>query len=173
MTKDQQKWLNHLSDTDKIIIKPFDPKSNEIFKEAKNKVIKALGKVKVLERGASYLKISGQDEIDIYVPVDPKDFDMYVEKMTKAFGKPGSNYPSVRARFRISGYQKHIDVFVINKIDKGWIDSEAFTRYLKIHRKALDKYRKLKEDENGLSTKEYYAKKILFINNILKVRGLG
>ena len=59
MTKDQQKWLNHLSDTDKIIIKPFDPKSNEIFKEAKNKVIKALGKVKVLERGASYLTISG------------------------------------------------------------------------------------------------------------------
>lgn len=59
MTKDQQKWLNHLSDTDKIIIKPFDPKSHEIFKEAKNKVIKALGKVKVLERGASYLTISG------------------------------------------------------------------------------------------------------------------
>lgn len=168
ITKDQQKWLNHLSDTDKIIIKPYDPKSSLIFNEVKKKVIGALGKVRILERGASYLGISGQDEIDIYVPVSPENFDKYVEKMTKVFGKPGSNYPLIRARFRIPGYEKHIDVFVINKEDKGWTDSEALTKYLKTHKKVLVEYRKLKEEGNGLSTKEYYTKKIIFINKILK-----
>lgn len=169
ITKDQQKWLDHLSGTDKIIIKPYDPKSHEIFKEVKKKVIKALGKINVFERGASYLKISGQDEIDIYVPVPPKDFDIYVEKMTKIFGKPGSNYPLVRARFRIPGYKKHIDVFIINKKDKGWIDSEKLTKYLKTHKEALNEYRKLKEGGGGLSIKEYYTRKIIFINKVLKI----
>lgn len=169
ITKDQQKWLDHLSGTDKIVIKPYDTKSREIFKEVKRKVIKALGKINVFERGASYLKISGQDEIDIYVPVLPKDFDIYVDKMTKIFGKPGSNYPLVRARFRIPGYKKHIDVFIINKQDKGWVDSEIFTKYLITHRDVLEKYRDLKEGGKGLSVREYYTKKITFINKIIKL----
>lgn len=168
ITRDQQKWLDHLSDTDKITIKPYDPKSSEIFRAVKNKIISKIGKVRVLHRGASYLKISGQDEIDIYIPVSPNDFDKYVGKMSKAFGDPGSLYSLVRARFRINGYEKHIDVFVINKEDKGWTDSEVLTKYLKSHKKVLDEYRKLKEDGNDLSTKEYYTKKIIFINKVLK-----
>ncbi len=89
--------------------------------------------------------------------------------MTRVFGKPGSNYPLVRARFRIPDYQKHIDVFVINKKDKGWIDSEILTKYLRTHKKTLDEYKKLKEDGDGLSTKEYYTRKIIFINKIIKI----
>lgn len=169
ITKDQQKWLDHLSTEDKIVITPYDPRSPEIFEEVKKKVIKVLGKVRVLERGASYLKISGQDEIDIYIPVTPEKFNKYVEKMTRGFEKPGSLYPLVRARFRIPRYKKHIDVFVINKEDKGWTDSEIFTKYLKTHKQVLEKYKKIKEGGDGLSTKEYYTKKIIFINEISKL----
>lgn len=168
ITKDQQKWLNHLSDTDRIVIKKYDPRSSLIFNEVKKKVVEVLGKVRVLERGASYLGISGQDEIDIYVPVSSGDFDMYVEKMRRVFGDPGSLYPLVRARFRVKGYKKHIDVFIINKEDKGWIDSEIFTKYLKTHKNVLEEYRQLKEDGNGLSVREYYTKKIIFVNRIVK-----
>lgn len=127
ITKDQKKWLEHLSDSDEIVIKPYDPNSIKIFNEIKRKILKALGKVKVLHRGSSMLKISGQDEIDIYIPVAPKKFDKTVGDMAKNFGNPGSLYPLVRARFRINGYKKHVDVFVINKEDRGWIDSEVFT----------------------------------------------
>lgn len=168
ITKDQQKWLRHLSDTDKIVIKPYDPKSSEIFSEVKKKVVGVLGRVRVLHRGASYFKISGQNEIDIYVPTSPKDFDEYVGKMTKSFGKPGSLYPLIRARFRILGYRKHIDVFIINKEDKGWVDSEIFTKYLKGNKKVLDAYRKLKENGDGLSVREYYKKKIVFVDKTVK-----
>lgn len=120
-------------------------------------------------RGASALGISGQDEIDIYVPVSSGDFDMYVEKMRRVFGDPGSLYPLIRARFRVKGYKKHIDVFIINKEDKGWIDSEIFTNWLLSHPNTLEEYRKLKEGNAGLSTKEYYTRKTEFINRVLEI----
>jgi GrpB-like predicted nucleotidyltransferase (UPF0157 family) len=169
ITKDQQKWLNHLSETDRVVIKKFDPKSSEIFEEVKKKIIKALGKVKVFHRGASYLKISGQDEIDIYVPVVPNDFDITVAKMSSTFGEPRSNYPLVRARFHLDGYGKNIDVFVINEKDAGWINSEIFTNWLLTHKETLEKYKKLKEEGVGLSTREYYTIKTGFINGVLEI----
>lgn len=74
ITKAQQEWLDHLSDTDLIKIVPYDKNSPEIFNKVKKLAIEALGdNFEVLHRGASYLEISGQDEIDIYVPVSPSD----------------------------------------------------------------------------------------------------
>jgi GrpB-like predicted nucleotidyltransferase (UPF0157 family) len=59
ITKSQQKWLAHLNDSDHIVIKPYDPKSPEIFEKVKKQVLGALGDVRVEHRGASSLKISG------------------------------------------------------------------------------------------------------------------
>lgn len=169
ITKDQQKWLDHLSDTDKIVIKPYDPKSCQIFESVKKEIVGVLGKVRVLERGASYLKISGQDEIDIYVPVSPKYFDKYVKKMAELFSAPGSFYTSVRARFSIFRYGKKVDIFIINREDKGWTGSELFTKYLIKYPRVLDKYEKMKENGNGKNTREYYSEKIKFTNRIIKM----
>lgn len=168
ITESQRKWLDHLNDADQIVIKPYDPRSQEIFEEVRGKVLRCLGDdFEVLHRGASYLQISGQDEIDIYIPVKPMIFDLIVIKIQGTFGEPRSLYPLVRARFRVEGYEKHIDVFVINKEDSGWIDSELFTGYLLSHPDILDEYRKLKEFGSGLSTRSYYTHKIEFINEIL------
>lgn len=43
ITKKQQKWLDHLSTDDQIIIKPYDLKSPRIFREVKLKVKSVLG----------------------------------------------------------------------------------------------------------------------------------
>lgn len=168
ITKSQQKWLDHLSDTDLIKIIPYDNKSPQIFSKAKELVTNALGEdYEVLHRGASYLEISGQDEIDIYVPVSPSNFDITVEKMKKAFSEPRSLYPLVRARFRLEGFDKHVDVFVINKEDKNWTDSEKFTNYLIENPPILEEYRQLKEKGDGMSVRDYYTRKTEFINKIL------
>ena len=168
ITERQQKWLDHLRDDDQIVIKPYDPESPAISERVKTQVSGTLsGKYEVLHRGASYLGISGQDEIDVYVPVSPKDFDAIVLNMIEAFGQPRSLYPLIRARFLIEGSEKHIDVFVINKEDDGWVDSEIFTSYLLKHPKTLEAYRKLKEDGNGLSTRKNYSRKTEFINDVI------
>lgn len=61
-----------------------------------------------------------------------------------------------------------MELFVINKEDKGWTDSCIFEDYLKSHPEALEAYKVLKEEGAGLSTQEYYRRKTEFINEILE-----
>lgn len=169
ITQEQEKWLSHLSDTNKVDIAPFDPKSNEKFEEIKKQIQSVLGnKTRVLHRGASGLGISGQPEIDIYIPVLPEKFDRTVLEMEKIFNKkPYSIYPLERTKFILFKGQTKLEIMVVNKLNKSWIDNETFYQYLKRHPEALEQYRKLKEDGRGLSNQSYYRKKIEFINNIL------
>lgn len=169
ITADQKKWIAHLSNTDKIIIVPFDPTAEEKYQKVKQTVQEALGKnISVVHRGASSLGISGQDEIDIYIPVPSSQFDLFIEPIKKIFGEPKSLYPLERARFVTEVDGKHIDVFLINNECEGWINGLKFEEYLKSHTEALEEYRKLKEDGSGLSGQEYYRRKIEFFNKIIK-----
>ena len=113
------------------------------------------------------MKISGQDEIDMYVPVAEKEFNSYIPFLERLFGKPGSHYPLKRARFKTFVDGKDIDVFLINKESPNWLNSVLFEEYVKSHPEALEEYRKLKEDGDGLSVREYYTRKIIFINEIV------
>lgn len=168
ITKKQQKWIDHLSDTDKIKIVPFDPTSEVKFQKIKQKIRDFLGKdISVFHRGASSLGISGQDEIDIYVPVPPAQFNSLIEPLKKLFGKPTSHYPLERVHFVTEVDSKHTDIFLINEDSEGWKQGVAFENYLKSHPETLEAYRKLKEDGNGLSGREYYRRKLDFFNNIL------
>lgn len=168
LTTEQQKWIDHLSDTDTVAVIPFDPTCEEKYIQAKNSVQNFFGKgQEVLHRGASALKISGQDEIDVYVPVPLSDFNQASEKMKTIFGDPKSFYPSKRARFVAEVAQKHVDVFVINREDANWLDSEKFHSHLLSHPTDLEAYRKLKEESAGQSVREYYRRKTEFINEIL------
>lgn len=169
LTKEQEKWVNHLLEDSKIKIIPFDPSCHEKFEKVKAVIQSKLGEAtKVEHRGATNLGISGQDEIDIYIPVSPNLFDNYITPLTKLFGEPRSHYRLERARFVTSEGGKHIDVFLINEECTGWLDSVKFENYLMAHPESLDEYRQLKESGDGLSTREYYRKKIEFINNVLE-----
>lgn len=168
LTKNQEKWIAHLSDDSKIKIIPFDPSCEEKFEKIKSIIQSKLGKsIDVEHHGATNLKVSGQDEIDIYVPVPPKIFNNLLISLTELFGEPRSHYPLERARFVTFVDKKHIDVFLINKNCSGWLDSIKFEKYLKNHHRTLKNYKQLKESCSGMSTREYYRRKIEFINNIL------
>ncbi len=168
ITKKQLKWINHLSRVDKIKIVPFDPTAEEKFQKVKQQIRGALGKdIPVVHRGASSLGISGQDEIDVYIPVPPNQFDLLIEPLKKIFGDPGSRYPLERIHFVTKVDGKHIDVFLINEECEGWINGVKFENYLRSHPEALEKYKKLKEDSDGLSGREYYTRKIEFFNKTL------
>lgn len=168
ITKKQLKWINHLSDIDKIKIVPFDPTAEEKFQKVKQQIKGVLGKdTYVVHRGASSLSISGQDEIDIYIPVPPSQFDLLIEPLKKIFGNPGSQYPLERVHFVTIVDGKHIDVFLINNECEGWINGVKFENYLRSHQDTLKAYRLLKENGDGLSGRKYYRRKIEFFNKIL------
>ncbi len=168
LTAQQKKWINHLSNTDKIKIIPYDPSTKEKFEKIKARILSTLGKTTRVEHcGATSLGISGQDEIDVYIPVPPRKFDQLVLPLTKLFGPPGSLYPLRRARFETHEQDKHVTVFLINQDHPDWINGIKFENYLKANPKALEKYRQLKEAGQGLSTREYYCRKNEFINRVL------
>lgn len=169
LTEDQERWIKALgSKTNKIKIVPYDPKTKEVFEKIKKEIRTVLGEIEVHHHGATGLGISGQGEIDCYVPVPKNSFDGYVEKMARYFGPAGSNYPLRRARFvkYIDGIK--IEIFIINEKHFDWINCLKFENYLKSHTEAFEAYKKLKEDCEGLSVAEYYRRKTEFINDILE-----
>ena len=169
LTKEQEKWIAHLSDDSKIKIIAFDLSSQEKFKKVKSVIQSKLGKsTRIEHRGASNLGISGQDEIDVYVPTSPETFNGFIFPLTELFGKPRSHYPLERARFATFVDEKHIDVFLINEKCSSWLNGIKFEKYLREYPEALRAYEQLKESGAGLSTREYYRRKIEFINDILR-----
>ncbi|MDP3888788.1 MAG: GrpB family protein [bacterium] len=168
LTPDQEKWIDHLSDKDKISIFPFDPTAEEKFRIVRRKIQDALGKdLPVEHHGATALGISGQDEIDVYIPTSPVRFNSLIDPLKSLFGEPRSLYPLERVRFVTEEDGKHVDVFLVNQEDEGWKNAVLFEEYLKSHPEALEEYRQLKESGNDLSVREYYQRKIEFINEIL------
>lgn len=169
-TPEQTAWIAHLSDTDTIRIIPYDARAQEIFEQVREKVIRKIGtRYAVEHHGATMLGISGQDEIDVYIPVSEEEFDALVEKMRRAFGEPKSLYPKKRARFAFRELGKRVDVFPINRESTDWKNLVAFEKHLQENPEALERYRALKESGNGLSIREYYRRKISFLNEILEL----
>jgi GrpB-like predicted nucleotidyltransferase (UPF0157 family) len=167
---EQEKWINHLSNEDPITIVAFDATAAEKFEAVKKQIQAVLGEnIQVEHRGATSLGISGQDEIDVYIPVAEESFNSLFALLSAAFGSPRSHYPLERARFVTFEKGKHVDIFLINDACRGWLDGVAFEDYLKSHPAALESYRLLKESGHGLNTREYYRRKIEFINSILNL----
>lgn len=168
LTREQEKWIAHLSDETRISIVPFDPTADEKFQRVKRIIQDALrAQISVEHRGATSLKISGQDEIDVYIPISPTEFSSFIDPLKALFGEPKSLYPLERARFVTEEEGKHVDVFLINEECSGWKNGVKFEMYLKFHPEALEAYRQLKESGSGLSVREYYRRKTEFINEIL------
>ena len=169
LTPTQEKWLEHLNDMDSVEIYPADSKAREKFLEIKRRIQSELGEEVAIEhRGSTSLGISGQGELDVYIPVLLKQFDEIVGAVERIFGKPRSLYPLERARFVTYLDKTKVELFVINEQSSGWIDCCRFQRYLKGHPDVLEAYRILKETGRGLSTQKYYRRKIEFINEVLE-----
>jgi len=169
LTVKQKKWIARLPDDDKIEILPFDESSQKKFLKIKKKIKNRISEsLRVEHRGSTSLRIAGQNEIDIYIPVSASVFNknILVPKLAKIFGQPKS-YHQTRIRFRAVEHDKKIDIFLINKESNEWLNGIKFENYLKTNVKTLREYEKLKQSCLGFSTKKYYEKKVAFINNIL------
>lgn len=169
LTKHQEKWINTLF-TDKMIkIIPFDPTCKEKFEKVKSMVHSHIDKsIEVLHRGASNMGISGQDEIDIYIPVKPKDFNHLIPQLAKLFDTNKEIYEMERKRFATNIDGKHIDVFLVNEEHISWVDNAEFDNRVRNNPDLLEKYKQMKELGDGSTVQEYYRKKTEFINEVLE-----
>ncbi len=164
-----KKWFMKFSNTKKVEINPYNHGILKSVKKFENKIIKILGNCAEIEhRGASALGIAGKGEVDFYVRVAKKDFDLCLKKLTKFFGSP-DKLEKLRARFNrtYTGIEFEIILIYKNHIDE--ITGRLFFNYLKEHPKELRKYEELKKKYAKVSEKEYYIQKDKFIRRILKL----
>ncbi len=169
LTKADIKWLSKLSGSEKVKIVPYNLKVKVVFEKQKKELLLVLGQnIEVLHKGATGLGISGQGEIDLFIPISLNRFDIIIDRLKKVYGPPKSINPNNRVRFNNKIDNIQIEIIIVNKDSEGWRKNVAFEEYLKSNSEALEQYRKLKEDSNGLSIRSYYTKKIEFINNLLR-----
>lgn len=169
LSKADKDWLNKLSSSEKIDILPHDPNAKNLFISQKKEIMSILGQTTVvLHVGASDMGISGQNEIDIVIPVAPDKFNGVVAKLKKVYGAPDSFYPRRRSRFNRYLKGKKMEIAVLNEDSNEWHTSMAFHNYIKTHPKSLEEYRKLKEMYSKTGKKDYYQRKMEFINSIIE-----
>lgn len=167
LTPEQEKWVSHLNTEGVVQIFPYDERAPEKFEQIKSQIQSVLGDVEVLHRGASGLGISGQKEIDVYIPLTSEQIEEYTPKMEEVFGKPKSVYPLERTKFLSKIDGTTIEIMLTNKDHDSWINGERFFNYLSENAEELEQYKKLKEECTGLNCQQYYRKKIEFINEVL------
>lgn len=167
LTKDQEEWILHLDNEKEVKILPYNQKAKRIFEIIKQKIKWILGDVEIFHCGSTSLEILGQGEIDAYIPVQGKDFEIFLGKLTSNFGKPGSIYPQRRARFVEYTEGIKIEIFLINKETDDWKNMVVFEDYLKANTSALKEYKEIKEKSKGSTVQGYYRRKLEFINKIL------
>ncbi len=169
ITVKQKAWLNTLNNSNSVEIRPFDPRTKQVFKKLAADIGEALGSaVPIVHRGSTSLGISGQGELDIYIPVPVGKMAKTAGVIELMFGTAKSIYPRERIRFVTYVGETKAEIFVINEKSKGWLEGLAFETYLKSHKEDLEAYEKLKEEYQGSSTRQYYEKKIEFFNSILE-----
>ncbi len=169
LTEKQEKWIQNLSDESIISIVPFDASCDAKFEKVKSLIQSKLGEEQKIEhRGASRLGISGQDEIDIHIPVPPKEFNNMLILLSELYGTQRGHYPMERARFNTIEDGKKIEIFLFNEESKAYLEGKKFYAILNSHPETLEQYRILKENLNGLTTREYYRRKLEFFNNVIE-----
>jgi len=169
ITPDQQNILNHLDGGN---VHPYNPDSENIFQNMKQKIKSVLGqKVEVLHRGSSALGIAGQKEVDIYIPVEEEQMKEIVAKLQQLFGiSPKSIYEAERIKFLQDINGIRVEIMVVNKNHKSWVKGEVVFQYIKNHNDELKEYEKLKKEASGLPYKEYQARKDEFFNYVLNLQ---
>ena len=166
LTPEQEAWINTLSDRI-ISISPYDPHSQVLFRRVQKKIHSLLGEdVLVEQSGSTIFEIAGQNEVDVVIVVPKNKFPEYIPKLEAVYGPVRSNYPD-RARFEVKEDEKKIDLKIVDVHHPNYTEGKVFEDYIKAHPEDVERFRILKEQSNGLTTKEYYRKKIEFINEIL------
>lgn len=170
LTRKQLIWLNHLSDTNQVKIVDYNPGTKQAFDKLKASLKNILGdNAQILHRGATSLGICGKGEIDLYILSTQASFKSVFEKIKSQYGEPGSFYPNERVRWNINFKGFAVEIFLVNKQHPSWVKSYLIEEYMIAHPKILEKYRILKENADGVSTREYYRRKLEFYNEIAKL----
>ncbi len=152
---------------DKIVqIFPFDPKVSEAAEEIIFQIHKFFPGLEIIHMGASGLKISGQNDLDLYMLAPWQEFNKYLNKLIEIFGEPKSKkQDSVAWEFNRNGFP--VELYLTDPSSEPMQAQISVYQILKNNPQLLKEYENLKQAMNGKDFREYQEKKYEFYHRIL------
>ncbi|MBI5530589.1 MAG: GrpB family protein [Candidatus Doudnabacteria bacterium] len=166
----QEKYLESLPDGKIIEVKPFDPNARKAADNIIMEIKDALPEADVYFFGAVALGIAGQNDIDISIAYNLKDFDYYFATLKKLFGPPSRigtspKNKSVKWEFKRNSFD--IELYMALKDSPGFEEQRKVFEILSQDKRMRDEYEKLKLPYGPIDFKAYMRKKYEFFNKIL------
>lgn len=166
LTKDELDFLNKIPASKIVHISPFDSKVIKTSEDLIQSISIIHPGLEVKHMGASALRISGQNDIDIYAFSDPRNFGKFLPGLIKLFGEPLHRHETFcEWKFKKEGFD--IEFYLTVKDSITMQKQIRVFEILKNKPDLLKEYERLKESMNGKSFKEYQEKKYEFYHKIL------
>lgn len=166
LTSDEIDYLNKIPSDKVVKIYPYNPQVEKVVITIIDSIQQTYPSLEIIHMGASALKISGQNDLDIYAFSDPKDFNKYLPGIIEIFGEPLHKHETFcEWRFQQKGFD--IELYLTAKNSKTMQKQIKVFETLKNDPALLKEYENLKSSMNGKSFKEYQEKKYEFYHKIL------
>lgn len=162
----QEKYLSTLPDGKIIVVKPFNPRTQEVAKGIIDELKIALPDLVIHFGGAAALGIAGQNDIDINILSTPNEYDKYSPAIEKVFGEPKRRGTSIKWEFIKDGFE--IELYLTDKNSPNLQEQIRVFEILSKSKELRDEYEQTKLPYGPIDFKEYMRKKYEFFNKILE-----
>lgn len=170
LTVAQQNYLKTIPEDKVAVMKPWDPRSQEVAKRLITEIQSADSELEVFYNGASALGLPGVNDIDFILICPKENFNLHLPNLKNVLGDPAKiGEESVKWKpFQRDSYQ--VEVYMTGP------DSPAFKEHLRLFEllkndeRLKNEYQKLKEEANGLPYREYQRRKYEFYNKVLELK---
>jgi GrpB-like predicted nucleotidyltransferase (UPF0157 family) len=166
LTEKQEKYLSKHLDGETVVVKPFNPKAQEVAKKIIDDLQKALPDLEIHFGGGVALGLSGKNDIDLNILSAPEEYNQYSPVIEKLFGEPNLKGSSTRWKFMRDGFE--IDLHLTDKNSTALQEQIKVFEILSQNQELRKEYEQIKLPYGPIDYKEYMIKKYEFFNKILK-----
>ncbi len=162
LTEAQNEYLSKIPEDAVAKIWPWDQKAAQFAKDLVQQIKKVSG-LEVFWEGSLSLGILGENDIDLGIFVEPKDFEEYLLKIVAVLGEPTYKLQE-KILWRITKDGHKIDAGMISENSRDMMLDKSFFQSLRDDPTLLQEYVSLKVP--GISAREYYRAKNEFYNRV-------
>ena len=165
LTEGQKDYLNKLTPEragEIINISPYNPKTEIISNKVTDRIRQIIPEADIRYMGASALKISGQNDVDIYIICPALLKENYLLKLTPELGQ------WVKNKWQWHEDEIEVSVYLSDPEDIKFREQLETFKIFKDDPRILKEYEILKESMSGQIYKEYQTAKYEFYNHILR-----